>query len=828
MLSAIAARKAAQAVKLAAQHQPPQPPLEKVQLAIEDSVSDSERLETIFQSQKSKRKPLASSEVQARKRRRKKASKSENLQTRYYEQNTEDSLIESLEKEPKDIGDESNTDSEGEGEGEGEGEAHFIGDDGRSELDCLFQGHRKVKRPWSPSQPPPNSSDEEAAYEPGSSMLAAEEPLVIPPQYPRQQDAGFKRIRTLSFTPKLDKNIFHVDNCDFGIFVGRSGTLIALSEDDTIALIGVYSMTVLQGTVSFMGSDLYASPTISHTVFAPRCSPIPIIKALAVDTSVTSDNGLNISGKIAQLISPHCTLVFFEEISTGVEDLGKVCKTFEGTFDAEAYGESILRLRSAKMILSLSRSMQPFQTPASWQIAFASLSKASSPNSDILLERQVLVAMVRGQKRTGKSYLARTILNRLLGCYRRVAFLECDLGQTEFTPPGFVSLNLIDRPMFGPPFTHPLLPYNSHYIGSASPLNSPSHYLSSIRALMQTYKIDLQYVSPEDEVLGSDGSRIDDVIPLVVNTMGWTKGLGADLARQIEEAVEPTHIFSIQNPSGDFETGMETMKVEMQTLNGSGNNHQVFEVEPISVGIQSTRHSAADWRTISLISYFHSIPSMSQTYLLSTSVQHHNDFSFISRSAPLYSWDCRLPLVARSPYAVAPNVALDSVILIGAGSEDVVPSEIGRVLNGALVAIVAYQPDYTEISPSQAWRGIPYSQGADPPDPLTSRCIGLALIRGVSQLTPFSPPLSSENTDGDTLHVLTPLPPWILATSGARCFVKGEIELPVWGMLDFREIERDGARHDIDGIPYLQWSKTEAAGAERRRVRRNLMRRGQM
>lgn len=33
--------------------------------------------------------------------------------------------------------------------------------------------------------------------------------------------------------------------------------------------------------------------------------------------------------------------------------------------------------------------------------------------------------------------------------YRRVAFLECDLGQSEFTPGGMAALNILDKPVFG-------------------------------------------------------------------------------------------------------------------------------------------------------------------------------------------------------------------------------------------------------------------------------------------------------------------------------------------------------------------------------------------
>ena len=30
-----------------------------------------------------------------------------------------------------------------------------------------------------------------------------------------------------------------------------------------------------------------------------------------------------------------------------------------------------------------------------------------------------------------------------------VAYLDCDVGQTEFTPPAFVSLSFVEKPLFG-------------------------------------------------------------------------------------------------------------------------------------------------------------------------------------------------------------------------------------------------------------------------------------------------------------------------------------------------------------------------------------------
>lgn len=59
--------------------------------------------------------------------------------------------------------------------------------------------------------------------------------------------------------------------------------------------------------------------------------------------------------------------------------------------------------------------------------------------------------LVKGPKRTGKSTFARSLANRLSTSFKRVAFLECDVGQTEFTPPGIIALNVLEHPVFGMP-----------------------------------------------------------------------------------------------------------------------------------------------------------------------------------------------------------------------------------------------------------------------------------------------------------------------------------------------------------------------------------------
>jgi polynucleotide 5'-hydroxyl-kinase GRC3/NOL9 len=65
------------------------------------------------------------------------------------------------------------------------------------------------------------------------------------------------------------------------------------------------------------------------------------------------------------------------------------------------------------------------------------------------VNQNVQVMCVVGAKNVGKSTFARYSLNSLLSSHENVAFLECDPGQSEFTPPGTVSLNIVSKPCIG-------------------------------------------------------------------------------------------------------------------------------------------------------------------------------------------------------------------------------------------------------------------------------------------------------------------------------------------------------------------------------------------
>ncbi|KAJ7043646.1 hypothetical protein C8F04DRAFT_943495 [Mycena alexandri] len=638
------------------------------------------------------------------------------------------------------------------------------------------------KRVWSPSAPINDSSDEER-----------EEIADVPiPLAPHRATATHGPPQTLtSFRVRPGQTAFYLDSEETAALglSADSATLIALSQGETVSLLGAYMFTVLQGAVSICGVRTPAAAA-AHRVFAPRSSPIPALEAL--NEKVRLDPVLAVPPRLRPAFENSGTLVAFHQLNSGVEGLGRVCRTFNGVFKPSRFQQDIdanhdLRVAGAHMLSQPSKDIQSFILPASWEVALNSVSESTNG-----------VYLIKGHKKSGKSTFARTLLNRLLCRYRKVAYLECDLGQSEFTPAGLVALNIVESPVFGPPFTHPSLPNFAHYIGMTTPRSSPAHYLASIQSLVETYQLDVQ--TPVDYCNGD--SRISDTIPLIVNTMGWTKGLGADLTRQIEDIVQPSAIFEVEAPFFEYSSSFEPPPSVFDVSQGAKSHL----LQPIVPSVLATNYSAADHRSIAILSYFHAIfPRMAPKGL---------------QQVTAATWNTILPLCAHPPYEVDWSLAFDKITLSGAGTEDVVPSELNRVLNGALVGLVAYEPGSLENdidmtgSSSATIPVLPYTQGSPAPSPSTSTCHGIALIRAMSPSSPH-------------LHLITPLPPHLL--SKCRVLVKGEMELPLWGMLDFRsELEGEVGGVEKGKVPYLQWGKGEGLGGEKRRVRRNLMRRGQM
>ncbi|CAE7187431.1 unnamed protein product [Rhizoctonia solani] len=653
------------------------------------------------------------------------------------------------------------------------------------------------ERPYSPSQPLEIPSDE-AGNSP--SVSGTPEPVYTNAEI-AESGSSVRPTKVIHRLIEMENSFTLTPEDAYSITGRRTPTkIILLNPGESLFFVGTVELVVLQGSIQLLGTTLTPSRT-SHRIFAPRSHPIPVLDALnqPIDTDshypnrkVSLISGL--PGSILESISTLHVVIALQELITGIEGLGRVVQTFTGVFEPDIRDGGITKkiLESLYVYESESQFDASFHFPDDWQQAIAGILSTTSREAAGNDSSDAPVILVRGAKNSGKSTFSRSLANSLTTRYHQVAFIECDLGQSEFTPGGMVSLNILKAPIFGPPFTHPSQPKYAHFVGGNSPKTNPSHYLAALGDLAQRYQLELKYsASLDDDIIDEEPIKMSDSTPLVINTQGWIKGMGADLLRSIEGLFTPTHVVEFQpshipHPPEPFHS-QSALFAEELNRNPSRNWNRLIKVLPITSPSLPSRFSSADLRSLALASYFYG---------------RSNDRGDNKSSDHwITHWDTSLSLRSIAPIAIDIRSTLESISIIAPTGDDVVPTDLPRAIVCGIVGLVA--PD-SPSTPSET----PYTQGALPPSPQSSRCVGFGFVRGASTTH---------------LHLLTPVPASQLRL--CRMLVLGELTMPIWAFL-----EVEGGATEENGLPFLQWGRSiaEDAGGERRRIRRNIMRRGQI
>lgn len=277
------------------------------------------------------------------------------------------------------------------------------------------------KRTWSPSTPLPLSDEEEDIEHEELDVGHSQSPIVTSTTLPVVEQALLSTWR-----PVKDGNFFVLDASDLAecnISELSCARLLLLRAQDRLALLGVYALTVLQGAVSVAGTALL--PGISHRVFAPRSSPIPVIEC----------RGPNGGTQPFQLppsrLRSDCVgfdaVVLLQQQNTGIEGLGRIYRIFEDVFvpphvertagTAETGLNGVYYVRSIYCPYTCLTSIQvetqisglsPVVIEPSWRSAIENVMRRDPQ------ENTRCVYMVRGTRKSGKSTFARTLLNTLV------------------------------------------------------------------------------------------------------------------------------------------------------------------------------------------------------------------------------------------------------------------------------------------------------------------------------------------------------------------------------------------------------------------------------
>lgn len=147
-----------------------------------------------------------------------------------------------------------------------------------------------------------------------------------------------------------------------------------------------------------------------------------------------------------------------------------------------------------------------------------------------------------GPRNVGKSALARRCANAVIDAVGACAWLDIDCGQPELTAPGMVSLTIVRTPLREPGATNSAsafagvarAPLYAGFVGDISPQGDPEAYARGALACVRAWA-----------ALGADKP------PLVVNTSGWVKGLGLELAeevlREVGARADECHVVNINS-----------------------------------------------------------------------------------------------------------------------------------------------------------------------------------------------------------------------------------------------------------------------------------------
>ncbi|CAO1620701.1 unnamed protein product [Parajaminaea phylloscopi] len=687
---------------------------------------------------------------------------------------------------------------------------------------------------------------------------------------------------------------------------------LCLPAGQVISFIGAARLTVLGGDVKV--NDVPVSQGRSRTLFSPSTDPLPILRAgpsVLPQLDEASAADLPDAGLWAPSLYG-CIIVLRPLKQTGAAQLARVCPLAgqDPFWAADRHEQSSEAPQTSSLKLITAREAEEvdfdfYQTPPSWQTQWSSLL-----SDETIDKAEADVFLVRGPKGAGKSTFAHTLFHILSSscpaspsaCKSGVAYLDLDLGQPQYGPPGSVALYFLPNtpseveswPLCSPSWLSSLhcKPLLSHYIGQTTPRDVPGVYIDSVASLMRYYNIHLRAQN----------------IRLIVNTMGWTKGLGAEMNAQVECLVRPTHIYDLiamHNPWAHSEAPASGNDGEIAPAvalpesfvgpplvdrvgNVLGPGPRITAVQAMGIDLKSTVAASA--------SSLKSLPAADQRILtIMTHLHYRRSNTQRVGDGPLQwttpSWDFRAPLLTRRPFIVDVRSGLPGGIHFVPnsaeyGSDSAI--DVGKALaalNGEIVGLVSLDEggsdgrDFdSDIASDAAWRRVLS------PRPLgyavtQARFLCLALIRSIDVeaghlhlLCPpdvfsgRSPPQQQQQQPAPSETVPVSLP---AGPGGRLAIVKAAnvdgngaadgsstlVDTPVWAFLDAKCVQMakngrlpvltgDGALttrpdHTVAGVPfaelpYLQWpeqldtASTEMiVGSEKRRIRRNLMRKAQ-
>jgi len=307
----------------------------------------------------------------------------------------------------------------------------------------------------------------------------------------------------------------------------KDRVLVALQPGAEIHFKGCLKVKVIKGAVSCQGYTLRPSHEFCPVYSSRGRSLLSICAANEVDTCDNFEDLLS-SEKLtmADLAENKVYFIAIKLSAPWIDFLKKNCKDVALFGREEKYKETLTEMEKQLDITIFRPEMMSaklWREGEEWNTALVSmnLSMVASKSSNARL-------VATGGKGVGKSTFLRWLTNKLLMDKGKILFACLDPGQGEFALPGYISLSLLTKPLLGTNFCHDnAVWHKSIYFGDISVTNNPGRYIACARRILKWAK------------------ETKEEAPLLINTMGWCKGLGFALNIDIIRMSEPSTVIQL-------------------------------------------------------------------------------------------------------------------------------------------------------------------------------------------------------------------------------------------------------------------------------------------
>jgi len=334
--------------------------------------------------------------------------------------------------------------------------------------------------------------------------------------------------------------VLHKDVSEFMKFkiISKDKAIIILKDDSKFYFKGKLQIKVLKGSLEILGHTLLPFSAFSQ-VYSPRGYSLLDVHAYkgSIDEDI-ADKVLaeGVSFDESKLLSGDCVIVLKKLAETWTTFLQKNLnvKTKMNLLQRDLNipeewqnNEDVCQVEKVLDVNFLhpaNNNSRLFRVGENWDLALTSIEITQKNN----VTPCVLIA---GGKGVGKSTFARWFTNKLL-LKSPVVFIDLDPGQAELSLPGYLSVGIISQPFLGPNFCHIDRELEmSLYLGDINVANCPGRFIKITKTLIDFVKTDERFHN----------------LPVVVNTMGWCKGVGLMLVIDTIRYLQPTTLVQLHS-----------------------------------------------------------------------------------------------------------------------------------------------------------------------------------------------------------------------------------------------------------------------------------------